>query len=157
MNPQNERMKFPAIIFSLFIIAAAAIVVLYAPPPPPARKVIVQKAISFPAGTPLTTILFADSIQNMGKVKNGEKINISFQFTNTGTEMLIIKEVAASCGCTVPEKPEAPIAPGKTGTIKATFDSKSREGMNHKVLSVYANTKQTKHALVFDVEVIPAN
>jgi len=85
-----------------------------------------------------------------------KKINIAFHFTNTGKEMLIIKEVAASCGCTVPEKPEAPIAPGKSGIIKATFDSKSREGMNHKVLSVYANTQQTKHDLVFDVEVIPA-
>jgi hypothetical protein len=93
----------------------------------------------------------------MGKVKDGEKINIAFHFTNTGNEMLIIKEVSASCGCTVPEKPEAPIAPGKSGIIKATFDSKSRVGVNHKVLSVYANTQQTKHDLVFDVEVIAAN
>jgi hypothetical protein len=150
-------MKSPAIIFSLFIIAAATIMVINKKTPPPSRRAITQKPISFEPGTPLTTVLFADSIQNMGKVKNGEKLTISFQFTNTGTEVLIIKEVAASCGCTVPEKPEAPIAPGKMGIIKATFDSKNREGMNHKVLSVYANTKQTKHDLVFDVEVIPAN
>lgn len=150
-------MKSPAIIFSLFIVAAAAIMVVNKKTPSPARSAVVQKAISFALGTPLTTVLFVDSIQNMGKVKDGEKLNINFHFTNTGTEMLIIKEVAASCGCTIPEKPEEPIAPGKAGIIKATFDSKNREGMNHKVLSVYANTRQTKHDLVFDVEVIPSN
>ena len=57
--------------------------------------------------------------------------------------MLIIKNVTASCGCTIPEKPEEPIAPGNTGKIKATFDSRGRAGMNQKVITVVANTKET--------------
>ncbi len=153
---QNDKMKSPAIIFSLFILAAAAVIVANKKTQQPTRNAVVQQAVSFEPGTPITTVLFADSVQNMGKIKNGEILNINFHFTNTGTEMLVIKEVSASCGCTVPEKPDAPIAPGKSGIIKATFDSKNREGMNHKVLSVYTNTSQTKHDLVFDVEVVPS-
>ena len=67
--------------------------------------------------------------------------------------MLIIKNVTASCGCTIPEKPEEPIAPGNTGKIKATFDSRGRAGMNQKVITVVANTKETIHTLIFDVDV----
>ena len=81
------------------------------------------------------------------------RLNVEFEFTNTGTEMLIIKNVTASCGCTIPEKPEEPIAPGNTGKIKATFDSRGRAGMNQKVITVVANTKETIHTLIFDVDV----
>ena len=78
MASQNERMKSPAIIFTLFIIAAAAIIVVNKKTPPPTRRSVVQKAITFEPGTPLTTVVFIDSVQNMAKVKDGEKINIAF-------------------------------------------------------------------------------
>jgi len=76
-------MKSPVIIFALFIIAAAAIIVVNKKTPPPTKRAVIQKAITFEPGTPLTTVLFIDSVQNMGKVKDGEKLNIAFHFTNT--------------------------------------------------------------------------
>jgi hypothetical protein len=87
------------------------------------------------------------------KIEEGKLLDVEFEFTNTGTEMLIIKNVSASCGCTIPEKPEEPIAPGQSGKIKATFDSKGRAGLNQKAITVIANTKETVHTLIFDVEV----
>jgi len=103
---------------------------------------------------PVTTIQWVDSVKHIGKVSEGEKVQIEYKFVNTGSNPLVISNVVASCGCTVAEKPEAPIAPGKEGYIKASFDSKGRVGSNHKTLTVIANTTQANYALVFDVEVI---
>ena len=148
-------MKTPAIIFTVFIVAAGAIIALNknmsAPTPKP--TIVVDDITAGSANQPITTVSFKDSILHKGKIKEGEMLTVEFEFTNTGTEMLIIKNVTASCGCTIPEKPEEPIAPGNTAKIKATFDSRGRAGMNQKVITVVANTKETIHTLIFDVDV----
>ena len=78
-----------------------------------------------------------------------------FKYKNTGDKPLVIQKVQPSCGCTVAETPEKPIAPGEEGVIKGAFDSNGRQGMQHKSLSVQANTKGTQHhELVFEVEVV---
>lgn len=150
-------MKTPAIIFTVFIIAGAAIIALNKTTPvatsTPAPKAIVDDITAGSANQPITTIQFKDSVIHAGKIEEGKLLDVEFEFTNTGTEMLIIKNVSASCGCTIPEKPEEPIAPGQTGKIKATFDSKGRAGLNQKAITVLANTKETVHTLIFDVEV----
>jgi hypothetical protein len=107
-----------------------------------------------PKPKPMTTIQWLDSSKSIGKVKEGEKIEISYRFKNTGTEMLIINNIVVSCGCTVAEKPEQPIAPGAEGAIKATFDTKGRVGTNHKTMAVYTNTKEAVSTVAFDVEVL---
>ena len=148
-------MKSPAIIFTVFIIAAAAIIAFNknTPETSPKQQVIVDDITAGSANQPLTSIVFKDSILHKGKIEEGQKLDVEFEFTNTGSEMLIIKNVSASCGCTIPEKPEAPIAPGQSGKIKATFDSRGRAGLNQKAITVVANTKETVHTLIFDVEV----
>lgn len=148
-------MKSPAIIFTIFIIAAAAIIAFNknTPGTTPKQQVIVDDITAGSANQPLTSIVFKDSILHIGKIEEGQKLDVEFEFTNTGSEMLIIKNVSASCGCTIPEKPEAPIAPGQSGKIKATFDSRGRAGLNQKAITVVANTKETVHTLIFDVEV----
>jgi hypothetical protein len=148
-------MKTPAIIFTVFIVAAGAIIALNKNTSAPAPKptIVVDDITAGSANQPITTVSFKDSILHKGKIKEGEMLTVEFEFTNTGTEMLIIKNVTASCGCTIPEKPEEPIAPGNTGKIKATFDSRGRAGMNQKVITVVANTKETIHTLIFDVDV----
>lgn len=148
-------MKTPAIIFTVFIVAAGAIIALNknTPEPAPKAKIAVEDITAGSANQPITSVSFKDSILHMGKLNEGEMLNVEFEFTNTGSEMLVIKNVTASCGCTIPEKPEEPIAPGNTGRIKATFDSRGRAGMNQKVITVVANTKETIHTLIFDVEV----
>jgi hypothetical protein len=44
-------------------------------------------------------------------------------FTNTGSTPLVISNVRGSCGCTVTDYTKEPIAPGKTGNVKATFNA----------------------------------
>ncbi|RXK57595.1 DUF1573 domain-containing protein [Lacibacter luteus] len=103
----------------------------------------------------LTTVQWLDSAQNFGKVIDGEKVIITFHFKNTGTKPLIISSVQASCGCTVPSKPEEPIAPGAEGKITAEFNSEGRVGKANKNLTVTANTKEGVTNLFFEGEVLP--
>lgn len=102
-----------------------------------------------------TTIQWLDSLnKNFGKIAEGQKLEVSYSFKNTGEKPLVITRVQPSCGCTVAEQPTEPVAPGAMGTIKASFNSEGRTGVNHKTLFVYANTKGTQsHELHFEVEV----
>ena len=103
----------------------------------------------------LTTVQWLDSVQNFGKVTDGEKVIITFHFKNTGTKPLVISNVQASCGCTVPSKPEEPIAPGAEGKITAEFNSEGRVGKATKNITVSANIKEGITSLLFEGEVLP--
>ena len=59
-----------------------------------------------------------------------------FSFVNKGTRAISILTVQPSCGCTTPGWSKEPIAPGKTGVIKASFDPNGRPGYFNKSLTV---------------------
>jgi hypothetical protein len=88
-----------------------------------------------------TTVQLIDSVYNFGTITEGEKVTYNFRFKNSGKKPLVISNVSASCGCTVPEKPEQPILPGETGFIKVVFNSQGKQGHNEKNITVMANTK----------------
>lgn len=90
-----------------------------------------------------TTIEWLDStVKDLGSVKDGQVVEVSYRFKNTGNKNLVISGVSASCGCTVPEKPEQPFAPGESGVIKAKFDSRGRpHGEARKSVFVTGNIK----------------
>ncbi|MBL7738275.1 MAG: DUF1573 domain-containing protein [Chitinophagaceae bacterium] len=102
-----------------------------------------------------TSLEWLDStFQDLGKVKEGRVVEVSYRFKNTGKHPLIIADVTAGCGCTTPDKPQAPIMPGEESMIKAKFDSKGRTGENQKSVYVTANTVPVNnHTLSFRVEV----
>lgn len=103
----------------------------------------------------LTDILWIDSVRNLGRINEGQKVEISFRFKNTGTKPLIIESVTPGCGCTVADYPKEPIAPGSEGEITGSFDSHGRQGINNKDILVMANTTGSQnHILRFTVEVI---
>jgi hypothetical protein len=149
-------MRIPFTILSLFLVASLVLIIGNRPQrlTPRIRSKSIEERID--RSIPATSVLWLDSTQNLGNVMEGTVVNVQFRFKNTGNKMLVITDVAASCGCTVPEKPEKPIAPGAEGVIKATFDSKNRIGTNHKVITVILNTENRTQQLVFDVEVIPS-
>ena len=102
-----------------------------------------------------TTVQWIDSLKDFGTVKDGEKVNISFRFKNTGEFPLIVQSVAPSCGCTVPEYTDAPVLPGKEGFVKAVFNSANQHATVHKTINVAMNTKpDTQHTIAFIGEVV---
>jgi len=103
-----------------------------------------------------TTIQWLDSTSiKLGNVKKGEMVEVAFRFKNSGDKQLVITNVSAGCGCTVPEKPQQPYAPGDEGVIKAKFDSKNQHvGPHTKYVTVTANSKPNPiHQLNFMVEI----
>jgi hypothetical protein len=86
-----------------------------------------------------TSVQMIDSAYNFGNVTDGDKVEYSYRFRNTGKNPLIISSAIASCGCTVPEKPEKPFQPGDTGFLKVVFNSQGRVGEAHKTITVYSN------------------
>lgn len=78
-----------------------------------------------------------------------------FLIKNTGSAPLVITRVTASCGCTQPEYSKEPIAPGKTGELKITFDPKGRPGPFHKSVLVYSNGKKGSYPLAVKGNVKP--
>jgi hypothetical protein len=101
-----------------------------------------------------TTVQIIDSIYDFGKVTDGEKVEFSYRFKNTGTKPLVIVNASASCGCTVPQKPEKPILPGEIGFIKIVFASKGRVGNAHKTFTVESNANPGIPQLVLTGDVL---
>jgi hypothetical protein len=75
--------------------------------------------------------------------------------TNSGNSPLVIQNIVASCGCTIPEWTREPIPAGGTGKITAIYDPKDRPGQFNKTLTVYTNSKPEMVVLSIKGEVIP--
>ncbi len=78
---------------------------------------------------------------DFGKLIQGEKVSYTFKFKNTGDGNLIIENTRTSCGCTVPEYTEKPIAPGENGEMKITFNTTGKLGKQHKTITILSNTE----------------
>lgn len=108
-------------------------------------------AQNVPGGSP--QFLFNGTEHDFGWVLQDSKNTHVFTFKNTGNAPLIIESAVGSCGCTVPDYPTAPIAPGGEGEIKVVYSPGKQQDHQEKTVTVVANTvpKQTRlriHALV---------
>ena len=119
---------------------------------------VVDDAVKQTAAAMLDTtqVQLIDSLYNFGKVAEGEKVTYNFRFKNVGTKPLVISSTSASCGCTVPEKPDRPILPGETGVIKVVFNSQGKAGHNEKNITVMANTVPAFPMLILTGDVVAA-
>jgi hypothetical protein len=87
-----------------------------------------------------TNMVFNKKEHDFGEIKQGDKVNYTFTFKNTGSNDLSITSAQGSCGCTVPEYDKNPIKPGKSGKMKVSFDSSGKTGVQTKTVTVRANT-----------------
>ena len=120
---------------------------------------LVQEAIKIekPKG-PLSTISFTEETFDFGNIKQNSTDNKHiFKFTNKGTNPLIISNAKGSCGCTVPQWPKEPIAPGETGEIEVSYKPGKQKGNQRKTVTVTANTDppDTRISISAIVEEIP--
>ena len=86
-------------------------------------------------------ITFEETEYDFGTIKQGEVVDHTFKFTNTGKSPLIIESATASCGCTVPQPPTEPIAPGETSQIEVKFNSTGKMGQQYPTVTIRANTQ----------------
>lgn len=102
-------------------------------------------------------INFDSTSHDFGTIKeDGGKVTAVYKFTNTGDEPLTIINVSnGGCGCTTPSYPKEPIAPGKQGEIKVTFQPKGRRGEFKRSVKVKSNTGTGRRTLTFSGVIIP--
>ena len=95
-----------------------------------------------PAVALATTVLSVDRMEHdFGQIPDVAPVETSFVLTNNGDEPLLITSAQGSCGCTVPEYPKDPIAPGESRDMKVSFNPSGKEGVNNKTVTITANTE----------------
>jgi hypothetical protein len=104
--------------------------------------------------TKMPKMVFEEEVFDFGKITQGEKVNYSYKFKNTGDANLIITSAKGSCGCTVPQWPKEPIPPGGEGKIDVVFDSNGKSGTQHKQVTVVANTVPATNVVAIKGEII---
>ena len=87
-------------------------------------------------------IEFTSQVVDYGEIEKGSDGIRIFEFINSGNQPLVISNVYSSCGCTIPKKPEAPIAPGEKGEIQVKYDT-NRVGPIRKTITVNSNAEST--------------
>lgn len=98
---------------------------------------------------------FEEDKHDFGDINQGDKVEHVFEFENTGNEPLIITNVQTTCGCTAPEWPRDPVAPGQTGKIKVVFNSAGKLGRQNKVITIVSNAKNPTNRVSIVTNVLP--
>src|SRR5687767_3051514 len=85
-------------------------------------------------------ITWDKKVHDFGDITQGDKVEHTYTFTNTGNEPLIITNVQVSCGCTTPKGwPRDPIEPGGKGELSISFNSTGKMGKQNKPLTIISN------------------
>ena len=101
-----------------------------------------QETVTTEEPTDGPKISFTEQEHNYGTLQKGGDGNCEFVFTNEGNEPLILSNVKASCGCTVPTWTKEPIMPGQTGSIKVRYNT-NNIGAFTKTITVTSNAVNT--------------
>ena len=89
-------------------------------------------------------VKFNTEKHDFGKIKQGVPVTFFFEIKNIGDKPLVVENASASCGCTVPEKPEKPINPGATGKIKVQFNAAAVAPFTKDIFIKFAGVDQPK-------------
>ncbi len=106
-----------------------------------------EKKISADIIGKLTDMKFEEESHDFGKIVQGEVVKYSFKFKNIGDNDLIIASATGSCGCTVPNWPKQPIAPGKEGYVDVEFNSGGKAGKQDKTITMITNCDPSTRVL----------
>ncbi len=94
-------------------------------------------------------LTFEHETWNFGTMSEGEVVEHEFSFKNTGKKPLLISDVQATCGCTIPEWPREPIRAGQEGVIKIRFNSAGKHESINKDVTIFSNATPIKKQLTF--------
>lgn len=95
-------------------------------------------------GEEKTNIVFLNRTIDLGVISSEKTplVSVNFVFSNKGKTPLVIYNVKATCGCTIPTWPKAPIKSGGKNLIKVDFDAKKQKGVFAKTIFVESNSNE---------------
>lgn len=76
---------------------------------------------------------------DFGVIQRGPVAMHTFEFTNVGTEPIIVMNVTPSCGCTNVEWSKSPVLPGQKGFIQLGLKTEEQHGVFHKEVYIQSN------------------
>lgn len=79
---------------------------------------------------------------NFGKVKEGEKLDLTIEIENTGEAELRINNIKSSCGCTAALLSSKLLMPDEKGELKIEFDTSNLTGQIARTITLYSNDPQ---------------
>lgn len=94
---------------------------------------------------------------DFGRVYEGEIPGWSFVYVNSGDRELIINNVTADCGCTIPSYSKAPVTPGQQERVRVLFNTSGRSGKQLKKIKVETNGKPAVIELTITAEIVKNN
>jgi len=101
-------------------------------------------------------ITWDEKTHDFGDVIQGDRLEHTFRFTNSGTAPLIITNVEVSCGCTTPKGwTRDPLAPGEKSELTVAFNSAGKNGKQVKVVTVVSNSVGLDNKVIFSANVLP--
>ncbi len=103
---------------------------------------------------PEAHIEFVSTTHDFGQIPLKSDATCEFEFTNTGDVPLILSNVKASCGCTVPEWTKEPVLPGEKGVIKVKYTTVNRPNVIKKSILVMSNADNNRVILRIQGEVV---
>ena len=113
------------------------------------------KQRDYKISTGAAAISFSKSEHDFGVIDEGEIVETTFEFKNTGKTDLIISNAKSTCGCTIPEWPKEPIPVGGSGEIKVKFNSNNKHNKVTKVVTLTTNTAKGSESVVIKADVTP--
>jgi Protein of unknown function (DUF1573) len=96
---------------------------------------------------------FDTEVHDFNSINEGYVAEHHFVFTNKSSKVVTLSSVQASCGCTTPSWSKEPIAPGKKGTIIASYNSEGRPGTFVKTVTVsYSEEGQVAQSMILTIK-----
>ncbi len=89
-------------------------------------------------------IKFNTETHDFGKIKQGTPVTYFFEIHNNSDKPIVVENASASCGCTVPEKPEKPISPGESGKLKVQYNAATVGPFKKDIFIKLAGVEQPK-------------
>ncbi len=94
------------------------------------------------AGKSNAKIQFESTTVEFGEKESGEIATVQFKFKNVGKDVLVIKNISSSCGCTVPQLDKKEYQPGESGVLPVQFNTRGYNGKVVKTITVNSNDSE---------------
>lgn len=101
--------------------------------------VVVKDTSGKKSEIPMAKLYIPELTHDFGKVKEGDVEKYTFKIQNTGADILNIKDIKTSCGCTAALVSDKSLKPGQEGTIRVELDTKNRSGRMVRTVTVFSN------------------
>ncbi len=85
---------------------------------------------------------------DFGTIDEGVKAKATFTIKNEGGAPLVIYDARPTCGCTIANLSSKTIAPGKTATLVAVYNSTNASGEIRKFITVSTNNVKTANGVI---------